>query len=173
MKIWVFGIAKGHILSLSSSDTGKISYADIFVFYIIPIIFGWGASLAKISVNPGFFGISISVFSVFSALLLSAQIAIFGIYSRSWEPKNNRKENEFQTKNRNSRNLLIKEVNYNISYLILLSIISLFVFSAMYLFTACGSVAIFTSSAIYVHFSLTMIMVIKRTHSLFSREYEV
>lgn len=171
MKLNIWEILDTHFRSMCSSKSKLAALMDIFTIFIVPLAAATAAVATIKTVNYSFYGVSISVFAVFAALLLNTQVAIFGIYGRiPKEPTDSKLKKQFNEK-LTLRNGLIKELNVNISYLMILSVISLFAFCLFYISEIPESVEVFISSCIYTHFSLTVIIVIKRAHALFSNEY--
>jgi hypothetical protein len=66
---------------------------------------------------------------------------------------------------------ILREINSNISYCILLPTFSLFLFILLYGIDICSSVPTIASVFIFAHLILTLLMTIKRSHALFEREY--
>ena len=99
------------------------------------------------------------------------QVAVFGIYLRRWEPPTDKILLTQRYAKLLERKLLLREVNASISYLVLISCFALvwFLFLLMKAYT-CG-VWPAISVLLYAHFMLTLLMVVKRVHVLFAREY--
>lgn len=170
-KINVFGIVVSHIESLQGKQ-GKISYGDVLIFYGVPVLIGILAVLLKWEVPEKAIELSISVFSIFAALLLSVQVALYSVSLRPLEaPSDPKKNKRFQTL-KGQRRRLMKELNANISYLILLSVITVTTTLAIFFFDSPGALCGAVSVTFYSHFFLTLLMVIKRASIVFSREYE-
>lgn len=171
MKANISHIIAEHIKSLNDSPTLVGKMLDSAVIYAVPLVSGILASIACITIDKNFYGISISVFAVFSALLLNTQIAIFGIYGREVQPYENQKEQEAKKVRDKVKAELISELNTNISYLMIFSVISLFLSCAMFIFDLPAQAETFVTFSIYVHFSVVVVIVIKRAHALFYNEY--
>ena len=80
MKIDVSRILVDHARTLQNARTGKVSIIDILIFYELPVLFGGSVYWKNITFKNEVFGQSIAVFAIFSALLFSVQIALFGIF---------------------------------------------------------------------------------------------
>lgn len=172
MKIDPTHIVQLHIDSLRDPESRKILLGDLFVFFVAPVILGLFTTYWFCFCRDEIFSTSISVFAVFSALLLNAQVAIFGMYRREWKKHSDQLLADRQADFRDLRRRLMSDVNSNISYLILVSCSSLFLFTVFYVFKIPSTVETFASSVIFMHFFLTLLMVIKRVHALFYKEYE-
>ena len=75
-------------------------------------------------------------------------------------------------KNADLKRKLLKEVNSNISYLILISVVAIVLFLFLYTSEKTGRSAAAVSWTIYIHFVLNLLMVVKRSHILFRKEYD-
>ena len=67
---------------------------------------------------------------------------------------------------------LLREINANISYSILFSIIAFFSFIIVYALDIENSFPTMMAAFIYSHFILTLLMIAKRSHVLFEKEYQ-
>ena len=116
-------------------------------------------------------GALIAVFSVFAALLFSVQMALYGLSPR--EPRCGKDDtSDARKKARFERDRkFFADVNYNVSYLILLSCFSLLIFVAMMIASLSGSIEGAVLVALVSHFFLTLLMLVKRTHVAFSSKY--
>lgn len=172
MKIDISKIVIDHIITLQNARTGKLSVGDLFLFYGIPIILSVAVWYEGVALGNDVFGQSISVFAIFSALLFSVQIALFGIfYNKRADVGGVNKEK--REKNLQDRKRLIKETNTNISYLIVISCISVTLFLISYAFSYFNKIEPAMATFLYSHFMFTLLMIIKRVHALFQREYDV
>ncbi|HBU99185.1 MAG TPA: hypothetical protein DEF21_14960 [Thalassospira lucentensis] len=168
----MFHIVGDHWATLKNVD-GEASYIDFAILYVLPAVI---ASVAFLDVWPkdnSIYGVSISVFAIFSALLLNVQIAIFGIFQRKWRSTGDKVKDEKAKRKYISRKILLSQLNTNISYLIIISCLSVTVFLVFYVYPINSFSERYISVYVYVHFLLTLMMVIKRTHVLFQNEYSV
>ena len=69
------------------------------------------------------------------------------------------------------RRKLLEELNANLSYLVLFCCFSLIVVLISYIFEWKTGIAPAICSAIYLHFLMTLVMIVKRAHALFQKEY--
>ncbi|MGU3577082.1 hypothetical protein ACLBWZ_16325 [Brucellaceae bacterium C25G] len=170
-KINVLSIVNSHLRSLQNPN-GKLSIGDVFTFYGIPLLLGALIVLFQWEVPEKTIELSISVFSIFAALLLSVQVALYGVSLRPLEkPSDTKKLKRFEAL-KSQRRTLMRELNDNISYLILLSVITVTLTLIIFFFDCPrvwgGGLAV----VLYSHFFLTLLMVIKRASIVFSREYD-
>lgn len=173
MKANVFHILQAHLATMKVEGDGRYHRPDIVLFFLLPLlacVFVWafGGKLDRDAFN-----VSISVFAIFSALLLNVQIALFSIYQREWRSKSDSIVAEVQRDKAKLRRELLGELNTNISYLIVLSVFSVTIFLICFVSTALDQIETPIAVYLYAHFLLTLLMVIKRAHALFQKEYQV
>lgn len=171
MKINPTAILRDHFHTLRDARTGKISIVDIFIFYILPVALGLLTCARDTSVNRDVYNLSITFYGIFVALLLNIQVAIFAILQRKRDPAAGRKAVEQQRKKLELRRELLAEVNANISYLVLFSCVSLFVFLSFFMLSDEFTFSPAFTWSIYIHFFLVLLMIVKRSHALFQSEY--
>ena len=172
MKVNIWQIILDHIDTLRNDVSKKISAVDIIIFFLLPVLVGVAAPYFYIEMSKEFYSISITFFGIFVALLLNFQVATFGIYNRKWNLSKDEKLSQMQKEELETRKLLLKQTNSNISYLILISSISILLFLFLFAAEKTGRTAAAISCIIYVHFILTLLMVVKRCHILFRKEYD-
>lgn len=170
-KVNIFIILTDHLATLYDDRTEKFSFVDFAVFYLAPIAFGTLYFLCPFVLPDGLYGALIAVFSVFSALLFSAQMALYGL-----SPKDPTSGNDDTSKAREEERFrrdrkFFADVNYNVSYLILLSCVSLLIFVAMMIASLSGRIEGAIVMVLVSHFFLTLLMLVKRTHIAFSSKY--
>ncbi|MCX8996030.1 hypothetical protein NOF55_02830 [Rhizobiaceae bacterium BDR2-2] len=146
---------------------------DILLFFILPLLMAVIASALGASIDRDTFNVSISVFAIFSALLLNVQIALFGISQREWKYEGDELSDDLKKKKLEERRELLGELNTNISYLIVVSCLAVTAFLIFYVMKQTSSIETLISIWLYAHFFLTLLMVIKRAHALFQKEYEI
>lgn len=73
---------------------------------------------------------------------------------------------------KDTRKALIRELNDNVSYLILLSVVTVTATLSLFFFSAPRFIGSGLAISLYFHFFLTLLMVVKRASIVFSREYE-
>lgn len=172
MKINIWQIIVDHLGTLQDNVSKKISIIDIAVFFGVPVLGGTLGYLAYIKTSKDFYNVSVSFFGVFVALLLNFQVAAFGIYNRKWSLSEDEKISHNQAKELKIRKQLLKEINANISYLIIISIFSIVLFLLLYATENTDRIVAAISCVIYIHFLLNLMMVVKRSHVLFRKEYD-
>lgn len=171
MKVDPRAIVHAHIETLKDLESSEISVGDLITFYIIPVFLCLLTALFDLHVDDEVFSLSVSVFSIFSALLLSVQVAMYGVF-KSDGPKYQDQILKLEARQRkeNAR-ILLREINANVSYLTLISCTAVTVFMVFFAvdFPTRFETAILV--LVYSHFLLTIAMVVKRAHEVFDAEY--
>lgn len=171
MKIDVTSIVRDHFATLYDARTGGKSISDYVIFFAIPATIGGAAFCFSLKLKPDFYNVTITFFGIFAGLLLNIQVAIFGIFQRKWDvPLNPRSASMSKDKELQKASLL-DELNSNISYLLLFCCASLVCSVIFFSLPALSPGAPPVIMAMYAHFMLTLLMIIKRAHTLFQREY--
>ncbi len=163
-------IISSHLNSLRNH--GKLVVSDLLVFYALPLVLGIGFYLLDWRIPKAAVELSITVFSIFAALLLSVQVALYSVSLRKLSPPTDpRKKRAFDVQS-STRLVVIRELNDNISYLILLAVVWVTVLLILFALGCHGRVASAVVFVMLAHFFLTLLMVVKRASIVFSREYE-
>jgi len=169
-RINVWFIIAAHYQTFRSSS-GQRLYSDFLVFLGLPAAVWLFCVVLGFQISDAAITVLVSISAVFAALLLSVQIALFGIHTRIWSPKEGRLERSKSAEKADRRRILIRELNTNISYLLL--VCCFFLCVAFILLAVRGSSVL--SSAVYAafftHFMLTLVMCVKRGFALFDYEY--
>ena len=180
MKINIVGIIIDHIKTLHDFDheeqrgndkQKKIARDDFLIFFILPVFAAFLLALLGPILDKDTYTVSVSIFAIFSALLLNVQIALFSIYHRSWSQLDDKNLQTMQNSKIDTRRMLIRQLNTNISYSIVVSCSAVMVFFFLYIFKSSSFLATFICYLLFIHFFLTLIMIIKRAHALFDTEY--
>ncbi|WP_316204976.1 MULTISPECIES: hypothetical protein [unclassified Bradyrhizobium] len=170
-KVNVLNIVVSHLNSLRDDD-GRFLWSDILMFFGVPLLASIAFYLCGGTISKDALGQSITAFSIFAALLLSVQVALYNVSLRPISaPDDPRKKKKFDEVNL-TRFALMKDLNDNVSYLILLSVCFVTLFLAAYVLEWKGEFASAAGFALYTHFFLTLLMVVKRASIVFSRAYE-
>lgn len=171
MKISLSSVVWAHLETLRNFGEKNTSRIDILVFYIFPIAAGILSWYFCIELSSEVYSASISVFAIFSALLFSVQVAMYGVF------RSDRKitrdailERDERETAENTRQLL-REINANVSYLIFISCVAVTVFLVFFAASIPEAVEAAILIALYLHFLLTVAMVLKRAHEVFDAEY--
>lgn len=171
-KINVLPIIKDHIYTLRNAKTGNISKIDILFFYLTPVFAGLYAPRFGIIISDSAINTFISIFAIFSALLFSAQIALYGLKPEAPKRRGDAVSDDLLIRNFNEQKKYISYVNSNVSYLILISCVTLFVFAVFTVIPVKDYWKTLLSSFFAIHFFLTLVMLIKRTHVAFKLGHE-
>jgi hydrogenase-4 membrane subunit HyfE len=171
LKIGVGGILRDHIATLRDDGGSTISCVDILVFYVLPIAASLAAYSTCFQLTKDVYNVSVTFFGIFLALLLNLQVAIFAIFQRKWREFQDERSQHIQEETLRARRILLGELNANISYLTLTSCISLAAVLIFYVKDMQAGWAPAVTAALYLHFLLTLLMIVKRSHALFQKEY--
>jgi uncharacterized membrane protein YeiB len=175
MKIDVRDILAAHFRTLTNAKTGRISVLDILTFYGFPGLVALFVAWRADKFPEAFYSVAISVFAIFAALLFSVLIALFSILQRDVSVNENIPESKARSaiKERvQARRELIREVNANISYLILVASLGVTVLLAFTLTSHGAVIRSAASTYLVAHFVLTVLLVVTRVHTLFDEEYK-
>lgn len=172
MKIDFRPIVRDHIATLHVAGDGRVAAADIALFFGLPVGLGGLAFALAFSVQTDAYNVSITFFGIFIALLLNIQVAIFSIFQRKWDVPTDKRLADIQKDTLKARRHLLSELNSNISYLTLVCFVALVAFLIFFVFGWTKGVAPAIGIFLYAHFMTTLLMVIKRAHALFQREYQ-
>lgn len=172
MKINVLPIVFSHFQTLKDEGRGKMSSADFWAFILFPIAVSASSPWLNIKTSKEIYSTSIAVFAIFLPLLLNIQVAVFTVYIRQWKPNNDDiKLKEIYEERRILRNSLMKEININLSYLVVLCSFIVSILTIVYISDINNYITVLFISFAYTHFIMTLLMVIKRAHALFHKEY--
>lgn len=172
MKINILPILIDHFNTLRNAKNGRYSIFDFILFYASPIAGSIASLFLCVKFDDSFYNLSITFFGIFIALLLNVQVAVFGIFQRKWTEPEDEILAEIQADKLDQRRVLLGELNANLSYMTLFSCAALIAFLGFFVFDVPTIVAASVTTALYVHFILTLMMSVKRAHTLFQMEYE-
>lgn len=157
-KINVLGIIKEHFSTLVNANTGRPGPEDWILFFLIPILLAALLGFTRTVIDKDLSNTIITILSIFVGLLINVIVLLFDLVQRN--------EEKHQVKN-----LILRETLTNISYTILISlatiVIAILTFLNNYYVKLGASVIIFFLAS---HITITLLMIIKRMHALFSTE---
>jgi len=122
-KINITKIIKDHWNTLYNYRTNRFSVADLLQLFVVPTILGTTFALfvpGTVPINSNFFNAALTSLSIFAGLLVNVIVLIYDAIQKT--VKNN------QSTNNNVRIKFLGELSANISFTIVLSIISIAVF---------------------------------------------
>lgn len=171
-KINILGIVKDHIATMKNHDTEKTRYFDLIVFFYVPILISSVIFQFCPILGNGIPNALLISLSVFTALMLNLLMLIFNIMQNT---KNNHVDSE--KGNKKIKIDFLKEIYYNISFSILISLCSviiLILYSIGVFEISIDIKLIFTLLTYYLIFIfiLTIFMILKRVHVLISKEFD-
>ncbi|MFG6516781.1 hypothetical protein ACGYLX_04915 [Sulfitobacter sp. 1A13496] len=171
MKIGLTRIILAHIATLKNVGSEKTSRSDILVFFGIPILGAIASWHFCLYFTNEVYSASISVFAIFSALLFSVQVAMYGVFRSDRKSTGDKVLDSDDEKFAENARVLLREVNANISYLILISCVSVTIFLVFVATPIPARIEAAGLVLLYSHFLLTVAMVLKRAHEIFDAEY--
>jgi hypothetical protein len=156
-KIDVRDIVHDHLRTLVSYDTRRVALGDYLLFYALPLIAAAVCYTAGIGLSTAAVGVLIDAVAILAGLLFNLLVLVHG-FSRTATP----------TTEEDKRQLL-SETYSNIAYAILVALLALVPLALLANTSGCttlllGSIAVF----LLVHFGLTLLLVLKRIHTLVS-----
>ncbi|EGQ8093075.1 hypothetical protein MA615_004494 [Vibrio vulnificus] len=185
-KINVIDIVRGHLCTFCDADSQKVSLYDIFTFFIVPLGVVGVCLFFRFSLTDSITSLLVNFGAIFTALLLSVLVLVYDQGSKI----DNKVEALKDAKKHiapafGTRKKLLNQLYYNICYAILLSI-SLVVFCVLESVSRGHVIEIekFDSFVIdlsawllmpivifiSLHLVLTILMIIKRMHTLLTTE---
>jgi hypothetical protein len=167
--IWI--IVSDHLRTLRDARNGSTNYCDIVIFFAIPSILAVMAFGAGLSLAADYWSLSVTFFGIFIALLLNMQVAVFGIHQKGTIRKAAFELTEAGENEERLKRTLIAELNASLSYLTLVSTISLIISFCAFIWKTNQGLMVSVSIFFSAHFALTLLMVLKRSHILFKREF--
>lgn len=180
-KIDVKEIVLGHFGTLSKVEGGW-SWYDFLTFCCVPVLFGAGSLAAAFSLNKDIASLLVNFGAIFTALLLSVLVLVYDQESKLDDKK--QRDEELRRPSDvfyHAKKRLLDELYFNISYSILSSLVLIaicFGFSIADSFVDLKATSVslpqvlskllFTPLAVMVtvNLLLTIIMIVKRLHSL-------
>jgi hypothetical protein len=162
-KIDVGRIITDHIDTLRDFRTGRRKKGDFVLFFILPLVAGAFAVLFVDAAKAT--GILLTSLSVFAALLFNLLLLVYESIQRARsEPSPDRLKIR-----------ILREVYANISFCIIVAVLAIVLLLAGPLRARLSSIAQVLVFLIYYLvgvFILTLLMVLKRVHILFSHEFD-
>lgn len=156
-KINIKLIVKNHLDTLVNDNSKKAEFSDWLTFLIIPLIVAGALIYLNIDLSERAINIVITTLSILVGLMFNVIVILFDILKRNNTEK--------------IKNELLKQLLTNISYSIFLSLFIIFLTVMTFLkidlwVTICTFLVYFFLS----HFSLTVLMILKRVYALFLNE---
>lgn len=173
-KIDIRQIVADHLRTLRAPGDERLSTEDLAVFFGIPLF----AGLLYLSFSGGQQGdnkideVLVASFSVFAALLLNIQVFLLSFQlpasQRSDDPDLGAEDRALLEAQEAKRRTFYRELFANISYSILLAMGIVFVtLIAIFCHVDQSRVVKLVQFVLIMHFTLTLLMVMKRVHALF------
>jgi len=169
-KVDVGGIVRDHVKTLRKLGDDSVSWSDVAFFYGIPLLGGAILCANKMWLNDGTVSILLATFAILTGLLFNLLVLVFDLIRKDAQPTSNDPQAK---KNYDIRNALLKETFANISYCALAGIvIALLGLIALRDDLSSRAAASFLIYALSGNFVLTLLMVLRRIHTLLSHELQ-
>lgn len=158
-KINIYQIIKSHFTTLQNDNTNKAEFDDYLTFLLLPIIIATGLLCFDIQLKESAVNIVITTLSILVGLLFNVIVLIFDIIKRDASQK--------------LKNTILKQLLANISFTILLSIITiLFTLATYFEIETIKEIATWIVYFLLTIFLFTVLMVLKRMYLLFRNEID-
>jgi hypothetical protein len=163
-KLDVTDIVGDHLATFVHQRDGRRMHLELGLFFVIPLL-GAGALLWSARLlTPNLINILVTALSIFAGLLFNLLVLVHGLL-RGPDDKSRPQV----------QRILIKEIHANVSYAILVSLVSVAVLVAcMFKGPAWAYVAgSFIVYALAVNVLLTLVMILSRMHTMMAEDFEV
>ncbi len=164
-KVDVRTIITGHLSTLVHAKTKRVLPDDIILFFGVPAALAIGAVLLQGGISTTLATVLATVHAITSGLMFNLLVVIYEVHDRA-----KRVGGESV---RSVRMRLLDETYRNVSFLILTSITAL-VLIVVAVFLGEGICGRIVSGSVYFLsgvFALTLLMVLKRTHTLLNEDF--
>lgn len=156
-KVNVWNIIDDHLDTLVNDNNHKHAFDDWFTFIIVPFIFSLLLVYNGITLENDAITIIITALSILVGLLFNVIVLLFDIIHRDAKKPH--------------KNKLLKQLTSNISYSILISVliigVSIITYSKNYLIEKISDFVVYFLIA---NFTVTFLMILKRTYIMFQQE---
>jgi len=170
-KLNIGAIVKDHFGTMRSYRTQKLSFFDGITFIVLPALVAIVISIHYKAPESAFATSIITASSIFIGLLLNLLVLLYQISYRNREKLLASPGNDHLTR----KKLLLKEINANISYCILLLSVLVVSCITMAFEEQMGEISIKIGYGLVyflsIHFILNLIMILKRVYALISIEH--
>lgn len=156
-------IVKDHISTLKDYNLNRYSAGDFILFFFVPLALSGVLVYFNLALNNDIINVLVTSLSVFAALLFNLLLLIYDIIRK---PENSNGNNGLKTE-------FLKQIYANISFCILISIITIILLIISFLnISQLKTVLNFLIYFFVSLFILTLFMILKRVHILLSKEFE-
>lgn len=158
-KVNVFNIVTDHFKTLVNSNTKKISFPDVVLFFGLPLILSAALVMFCSSLISAISSQIITVLSIFTGLLINVIVLLFDMI---------RRDNDAPVKNE-----LLRQTLTNISYTVLISMVAIVVTIFTYIdYYPLDRIFEFLTYFFMSNIFCTLLMILKRIYNLFKTEAE-
>lgn len=174
-KINISKIVIDHISTFKDYSTGKYNFADFFLFFLFPFLIAGILTYFNVVLSENIVNVLVTSLSIFAALLFNLLLLIYDIIQKPDDTNNIRK----------LKKNFLKEIYSNISFCILIAIITVilllisflnfdnqqieFIYQQSNIFSCIITFFIYYFVMLFI---FTLLMILKRVHVLLSKEFE-
>lgn len=167
-KINISDVLYDHFRTLRNERTGKVSVADILTFVGLPLLVSGLFWVYAYRLSDAAIPTIITALSIFAGLMINVLVLIYSVSQNVSEITRFRSQEDV-----NSEKHFLREIFANISYSILVCVVSVIILIVVMWFT--GQVRVVLSAlaiGLIVNFVLTLMMTVKRIHYLLGRRFK-
>lgn len=171
MKFDVSKILSAHVRTLRDQGNGRISIVDLGAFYVLPFVAAYALMHFDTLIGRDFYLALFTFLGIFIAVSSNIQGNLVSVFHSERRVSEDPRVDERLRAQHTAKHIIIKELSNTLSYLNLFTLLSMLILliaisdpSSLFLFK-------WVSIVIVVHFLLTFLMVLKRSHALFQFEF--
>lgn len=160
-KIDIRMVFQDHFFTMKDEATGRISKLDIFTMFIVPVLLSLVSFVLCFQIPDVHVGTLISVFSIMAGLLFNVLVLIYSVSDQTGTGAN-----------KATRDELLRQTFSNISYTILICLVSVAALCLL-LFLSDWMQILITSACVFLisNFIFSILMVLKRLHVLLRSKF--
>lgn len=168
VKFSIWKIIADHFKTLKNAESKKYRPLDFITFFFIPIAVGAVTTYYYgLLLNAGIINVLLTSLSVFAALLFNLLLLVFGIVQRNDQAK--KEEEKEESKITKIRFEFLKEIYANISFCILLTVITIAILLVAFIgidSERLKKTLSFVTYSFTAIFLFTLLMILRRVHAL-------
>jgi hypothetical protein len=158
-------IILAHLDTLYDFDTNTRDNGDISLFFIFPILLSIVLIWQDVRINSDAAGILVTIVSIFAGLLFNLLVLLYDSM---------RKNHDEYDGSISIKIKFLREISINVSYEILVAIVTVGTTLLCLLENKpIQAIMSFFTFYFFQHFTLTLLMILKRTYTLLSKEADV
>jgi len=173
-RINIFRIVGDHLKTLTDRGRKRPGYATFALFFLFPLLVGILLPVLGFVLSASFRDTLLTCFSILTGLLLNLLLLVYDLIKKGMDsiPKDSKQSDPDEIAQAKLKNALLKETFGNISFSVFLSLsLALISLALTHHYASLNwvlSVVIYSLSG---HFTLTILMILKRVHRLLGDEF--